>query len=55
MRDFLTEYVQMIAESNDSNITRDMLNRIVESLMRDEEIWNLIDDKIREMLRKEVI
>lgn len=46
MREFLEEYVRMIAENHDSNITKDELNRIVEYLMEDEEVWNIMDNII---------
>ena len=56
MREFLTDYAQMIAENHESEITKDELNRIVEILMEDDEIWNLVDSKITDMLdNKEVI
>ena len=56
MREFLTDYVQMIAENHESEITKDELNRIVEILMEDDEIWNLVDSTITDMLdNKEVI
>ena len=46
MREFLSNYVEMIAENHDTNITKDELNRIVEYLMEEEEVWNLIDSII---------
>ena len=46
MREFLNDYVQMIAENHNSNITYDELNSIVEYLMEEEEVWNLIDSII---------
>lgn len=55
MREFLNDYVQMIAENHDSNITKDELNRIVEYLMEDEEVWDLMDSIIIDKLdNKEV-
>lgn len=55
MREFLNDYVQMIAENHDSNITKDELNSIVEYLMEEEEVWNLIDSIIIDKLdNKEV-
>ena len=52
MRDFLTDYVQMIAENHNSNITQDKLNSIVEYLMEDEEVWNLVDSIIIDKLER---
>ena len=55
MREFLNDYVQMIAENHNSNITKDELNSVVEYLMEEEEVWNLIDSIIIDKLdNKEV-
>lgn len=50
MREFLEEYVEMIAENHNSNITQDKLNSIVEYLMEDEEVWDLVDSIIIDKL-----
>lgn len=50
MREFLEEYVEMIAENHNSNITQDKLNSIVEYLMEEEEVWNLVDNIIIDKL-----
>lgn len=56
MRDFLTDYIQMIAESHETEITKEELNRIIEIIMADDEIWILLDSRIRDLLdNKEVI
>lgn len=50
MEEFLKKYVKMVAESNNTKLTKDKLNEIVENLMEEEEIWNTLDNYIYDYL-----
>ena len=53
MKEFLTDYVKTIAESNDIDLTEDKLNEIVENLMEYEELWDTFDSYIYDLLDRE--
>lgn len=48
MKKFLKDYVEMIAESQEINLTEKQTNKIVDSLMNEDEIWDALDNYINE-------
>lgn len=48
MKKFLKDYVEMIAESQEINLTEKQTNKIVDSLMNEDEIWDMFDTYINE-------
>lgn len=53
MREFLTNYIKMIAENHDTDLTNDRLNEMVEDLMENEELWDTFDSYIYDLLDEE--
>lgn len=55
MEEFLTDYVQMMAEAQDIKLTPDMLQEIVNSIAANETVWEVLDEHINyEFDEKEV-
>lgn len=46
MEDFLLNYVEQLAESNDKKISQDQRYEIVSNLMDNEELWDTIESFI---------
>lgn len=57
MLTFLYETVAMIAEAGDLELTSEQMKTIVENLMRNEELWDIVDgyviDEIKNILKGE--
>ena len=55
MEEFLTDYVQMMAEAQDINLTESQLQEIVNSIASNETVWEVLDEHINyEFDEKEV-
>ena len=50
MKEFLTDYVKMIADNRETNLTKEQLNLLVDSLMENDELWDTFDGYIYELL-----
>lgn len=48
MENFIKDYVEMIAESQEINLTKKQINKIVNSLINGNEIWDALDNYIIE-------
>lgn len=46
MENFLNDYVQMIAETREIEISDDQLQKIVNNLMDSEVIWDVLDEHV---------
>lgn len=52
MKEFLTDYVKMIADNHETNLTDEQLNKVVYSLMENEELWDTFDSYIYDLLNR---
>lgn len=50
MKEFLTDYVKMIADNHETDLTNEQLNLLVDSLMENDELWDTFDSYIYELL-----
>lgn len=50
MKEFLADYVKMIADNHETNLTNEQLNLLVDSLMENDELWDTFDSYIYELL-----
>lgn len=46
MKEFLEDYVQMMAEADDIKLTKTQLKTIVNNLMEANVIWDILDEHI---------
>ena len=51
MENFIKDYVEMIAESQEINLTEKQINKIVNNLMNEDEIWDMFDTYINEEIK----
>lgn len=54
MKEFLTDYVQMIAEAQDIELNPQQVNKIVNSLQGDESLWDMFDSYVIDEIESEV-
>lgn len=54
MEEFLTDYVQMMAEAQDIELNRSQIKRIVNSLRDDESLWDMFDSYVNDAIDEEV-
>ena len=50
MKEFLRDYVKMIADNHETTLTKDQLTLLVDSLMENEELWDTFDSYIYDLL-----
>lgn len=50
MKEFLADYVKMIADNHETDLTKEQLNLLVDSLMENEELWDTFDSYIYDSL-----
>ena len=50
MKKFLRDYVKMIADNQETDLTKDQLTLLVDSLMENEELWDTFDSYIYDLL-----
>lgn len=50
MKEFLADYVKMIADNRETNLTNEQLNLLVDSLMENDELWDTFDSYIYDLL-----
>lgn len=55
MKEFLTDYVQMIAEARDIELNDSQLQVIVNNLREDESLWDMFDSYVNDEIDKEVM
>lgn len=55
MEEFLKDYVQMIAEVRELELNNPQLQRIVNCLRADEELWDTFDSFVNDEIDKEVM
>lgn len=46
MKEFLTDYIQMIAEAQDIELDESTLQEIVNSIASNEVVWDVLDEHI---------
>ena len=46
MEEFLTDYIQMMAEAQDIELDESMLQEIVNSIAANEVVWDVLDEHI---------
>lgn len=54
MEEFLKDYVQMIAEAQDTELNPQQVSNIVNSLRSDDALWDTFDSYVRDEIEKEV-
>ena len=50
MEDFLTDYVEMMADAKDMELTPNQIQEIVNSLQNNEELWDIFDGYVSDQL-----
>lgn len=50
MKEFLRDYVKMIADNYETALTDDQLTLLVDNLMENGELWNTFDSYIYDLL-----
>lgn len=55
MEEFLTDYVQMMAEAQEIDLNPAKVASIVNSLQQDEELWDTFDSFVNNAISKEGI
>lgn len=50
MEDFLKDYVEMMADARDMELTPDQIQDIVNSLQEDEDLWDMFDGFVNDQL-----
>lgn len=50
MKEFLRDYIKMIADNHETKLTKDQLTLLVDSLMENEELWDTFDSYIYDLL-----
>lgn len=50
MKEFLRDYVKMIADNHETALTEKQLTLLVDSLMENEELWDTFDSYIYDLL-----
>ena len=55
MEEFLTNYVQMIAEARELELNNSQIKRIVNSLRDDESLWDMFDSYVNDEIDMEVM
>ena len=50
MKEFLRDYVKMIADNHETTLTEKQLTLLVDSLMENEELWDTFDSYIYDLL-----
>ena len=50
MEDFLTDYVEMMADAKDMELTPDQIQDIVNNLQDNEELWDIFDGYVSDQL-----
>lgn len=54
MEEFLTDYVEMMAEANDLELTKNQMQEIVNNLRSEEELWDIFDSFVTEEIARAV-
>ena len=50
MEDFLKDYVEMMADARDMNLSDEQLQEVVNSLQDNEELWDIFDGYVGDEL-----
>lgn len=50
MKKFLTNYVKMIADNHETELTKEQITLLVDSLMENDELWDTFDSYIYDLL-----
>lgn len=54
MEKFLNDYVQMIAEAKELKLNQSQIQSIVNSLQKNESLWDIFDNYVNNAIAKEV-
>lgn len=54
MKEFLNDYVQMIAESMEIRLSQSQMESIVNSLQENESLWDMFDSHVNYAIAKEM-
>lgn len=55
MEEFLTDYVEMIAEARELELNSSQIKRIVNNLRDDELLWDMFDSYVNDEIDEEVM
>ena len=55
MEEFLTDYVEMIAEARELELNNSQIKRIVNNLRDDESLWDIFDSYVNDEIDEEVM
>lgn len=50
MEEFLKDYVEMMADARDMELSPDQIQEIVNSLQEDEDLWDMFDGFVNDQL-----
>lgn len=54
MKEFLENYVQMMADANEIKLNKDQMQTIVNNLHQEDEIWDVLDSYVIEEIARAV-
>ena len=54
MKEFLENYVQMMADANEIKLNKDQMQTIVNNLHQEDEIWDVLDSYVMEEISRAV-
>ena len=54
MKEFLENYVQMMADANEIKLNKDQIQTIVNNLHQEDEIWDVLDSYVMEEIARAV-
>ena len=54
MKEFLENYVQMMADANEIKLNKDQMQTIVNNLHQEDEIWDVLDSYVMEEIARAV-
>ena len=55
MKEFLKDYVQMIAEVRNTKLNKSQLQTIVNNLREDDSLWDIFDSYVNDKIDEEVM
>ena len=54
MKEFLENYVQMMADANEIKLNKEQMQTIVNNLHQEDEIWDVLDSYVMEEIARAV-
>ena len=54
MEEFLTDYVEMMADANEIELNKTQMQSIVNNLRQEDEIWDILDSYVTEEIARAI-